>query len=684
MRPRRLVLASAAAALAAAATSGARQEPPTITVLAEVAHVGDDATDWPEGPSAPQAPPLRLTFESAANAREWTLLVWHVHVDDGVEIELGGRALGRLPAGSGVVPRESAFAVPAGVLAAGANELVLRPLRASDDFLVGRVRIVAAPVRDVLGLETLTVRATDAETGRGLPARVTVVGADGTRPRPWNPGTDESGERGALGLRDGLYYVGPTGGSVELPAGAYRVWVSRGSEWSAPSSALVLERGAPARLELELRREVDTRGWIAADTHVHTYEVSGHGDASLAERVLTLAGEGVELAVATDHNHQVDYRPHLAAAALETWTTPVIGNEITTDDGHFNAFPLPAEGSAGARLPDHRQTDWSKLVADARECGARVVILNHPRWPKHDESPFGLLHLDRASGARDGDRALPFDCIELVNATWDEPDLDFVLGDWFALLNRGERHPAVGSSDSHTVGDPVGQGRTYVPGDDSDPARIDVQAACHAFLDGRIAVCEGIFATLTVDGAATSGDLHAARGARARCSVRVRTPSWVSAERLRVFVDGALAGELALERSAGATDGTYELEVALPAHDCWLAAVVTGPPVREPFWTTLHPYTVGLANPVWIDRDGDGVCESPRRIAARLLDAAGRGRDAADAAIRGADDAVAIQLLDLARERAPDDLRDDLFAIAALSGRPALAEFAARAAPTAQ
>jgi len=52
-----------------------------------------------------------------------------------------------------------------------------------------------------------------------------------------------------------------------------------------------------------------TEGYVSSDTHVHTFTYSRHGDATIEERMLTLAGEGIELPIATDHNLQIDYEP---------------------------------------------------------------------------------------------------------------------------------------------------------------------------------------------------------------------------------------------------------------------------------------------------------------------------------------------------------------------------------------
>src|SRR6185503_15507064 len=100
----------------------------------------------------------------------------------------------------------------------------------------------------------------------------------------------------------------------------------------------------------------------AADTHIHTLTFSGHGDANVEERMLTLAGEGVELAIATDHNHFTDYRPYQSRLELNSYFTPVIGDEITTTNGHLNAFPFTLD----SKVPLYKEGDWVKIVADAR------------------------------------------------------------------------------------------------------------------------------------------------------------------------------------------------------------------------------------------------------------------------------------------------------------------------------
>lgn len=651
--------------LSLAAAAGAQRVQPLV-IEPSIRHLGDTRTpEWPEAPAEPEGVRLRLAFAGADTGREQVLALRHAHVDDAWSVLLNGAAVGALPPGDAW--RETFLPLPAGAVKAGENELVVLPARPTDDILVGDVRLFEAPLRELLDLRPLRVHVRDAQ-GRPLPARVTVVAEDGARAPLWLAARD------GTAVRDGLLYTADGEAACELAAGRYVVHATRGMEWSLASAAADLSGppGAAAELTLALRREVDTSGWIAADTHVHTLTFSGHGDASLAERVVTLAGEGVELAVATDHNHQTDYRGEQARLSLSGWYTAVTGNEVTTDNGHFNAFPLPP----GGPRPDHALTDWVALVDGIRAAGARVVILNHPRWPDRERGPFGVFGLDAFTGARTGDVPFRFDAMELVNATNEHEDPELLLADWFALLNRGERILAAGSSDSHTVGDPVGQGRTYVASPGDDPRDLDVDALCDALLAGRASVSLGLFADVRVAGRAHAGDLLPVAGGELPVELRVAAPGWVQPREARLYLDGGLVAVAPLPGSEGRpTDLRLPLRVTPPAHDAWLVAVVVGDGVEGPWWRTLNPYTFAATNPVWLDADGDGASSAPRVTAGRLAaDLLARG----PAAARPADAAVLVHLLDQLAPHARPELVEAALAAASPEARERGEAFLAR------
>ncbi len=668
-------------------------------------HLGDDTKpEWVEAGATPEGVTLSLSFEGRDTGAEQTLFVTQRNVSARWELRINGTLVARLRPLE--ARREVAYRVPPGVLVNGSNTLQLEapdPDGGSDDITCGPLRLAERPLADALGLRRVRLDVRASGTGAALPARVTLTDAAGV-PVPQEFIVRPAGAT-ELPLRDGLLYTGDAPTDLLLPSYAIDACFLHGPEWSlaratipaaiapdapdAPDVADVPDASrdasaphdgmprpdprVPLEVSVELRREVDTTGFIAADTHLHTLTFSGHGDANLDERLWTLAGEGVELAIATDHNHVTDYRPRQQQLGLGPWYTAVSGDEVTTDNGHFNAFPLDPSRPP----PEHRLDDWVALVAGIRAAGAQTVVLNHPRWPDADRSPFARFGLDTLTGARATGSAFTFDAMELTNSTDAHPDPLPLFTDWFALLNRGERIAAVGSSDSHTVGDPVGQGRTWVPSATDDPAAIDVNAACRAIAQGRTSFGQGIFTRLRVDGRFTMGDLVPAGSGHVNAVLTVRAPAWVVPRIARLFLDGVEVARTDLEHIEGLpTDVELPFEVTLSGHDAWLVAVVTGDAVEGPFWPAVNHYTLGATNPVFLDANGDGEYTAPRVLAAtrlaRLRAASDRLSAVERAALLRGDAAVLLHMLDQlhADETA---LRDELAVAASTAGGPAAA-----------
>ena len=584
-----LVLACAGLALAA------RQERRTEYPLdGNMYHYGDSETpEWKESSAKPQTEPYRLIFANRANASDWVLEVTARDVDDDWTLVLNGKDVGRLRK-RGKELHEDWYPLPPGTLFRGKNTLSLRaPEGSHDDITVGRFRMIEKSLREVARLGRVEVRVSE-RAGGPLPARITVVGPDGGARDVYYA------ERPLTAVRPGIAYTGDGAAVLELPEGRCQVWATRGMEWSVAQGEVEVAFGETRALALTLEREVDTRGWVAADTHVHTLTHSGHGDATVEERLVTLAGEGVELAIATDHNHHTDYRPLQAQLALTPHFTPVVGNEVTTDNGHMNAFPLDPAGP----VPPHEETDWKKLVAGIRAKGARVVILNHPRWPEEGEDPLTRLGFDERTGANAAGQEFTFDCIELVNSDAPTSPPARVLPAWYALLESGRRFTGVGASDSHAVGVIVGQGRTYVPSASDDPARIDVDAACAAFLEGRVSVSLGMFATIEIAGKGM-GESVSAAGESVEVAVDVRHPSWVMPRVLELVVNGAPAASVALDDAASGDEPHRKqrrVQLAIPRASSWVVAVAHGDPVTAPFWSMSLPETLAITNPIFVTR----------------------------------------------------------------------------------
>ena len=472
-------------------------------------------------------PRLDLRFDSAPNATEFTLLITLRNVMQPWFLEVNGQWLDQLPPAYGV-ERQSYFSIPAGVLTNGGNTLSFVSENFGREISVGQVRLFRQPLRELLKLRTVAVTVTDDQTGKPVPSRITIVSDQGNLADIFSVSDTNAA------VRTGRIYTTGHKTTFELPAGRYEFSATRGMEWGLARKTVTLADGTTT-VDLRLRRQVDTAGFIAADTHIHTLTFSGHGDATIEERMVTLAGEGVELAVATDHNHHTDYEPYQTRLELNPFFTPVTGNEVTTKNGHLNAFPMPP----GGLVPNHLETDWVKLVADIRLKGAKVVIFNHPRYPDPQNNPLTKFRFNRASGDRFNGPAFTFNAMELVNSSSPSTvareelaaDPLRLLTDWFAIQNRGEKITGVGGSDSHTVDAPVGQGRNYIRSSTDDPARLDVDELCRTFLAGDTSVSYGIFAEVTVNQRHHPGDLVRPADGKVQVSLRVAAADWVKPRR---------------------------------------------------------------------------------------------------------------------------------------------------------
>ena len=243
------------------------------------------------------------------------------------------------------------------------------------------------------------------EAGQPMPGRVTLVG---THPEVNEPGVlpgaflfdlvagerwtptdfvpDEADDPSTRRYIEQIAYVGASGrAEVAARPGSYEVYVSRGPEYELHRERVELEPGRSVGVAARLERSVSTPGYMSADFHLHA---RGSIDSGLdyTRRVVSLAGEGVEIVASTDHNYISDYAPFIQAAGLEPFMHSVIGLELSTfEAGHFNAFPLTYDAGSSNRGSFSWQARPPGLIfEELRRRGAlspeqTVVQVNHPR-----------------------------------------------------------------------------------------------------------------------------------------------------------------------------------------------------------------------------------------------------------------------------------------------------------------
>jgi len=642
-----VLLIASAAGLAAAA------EP--IAIQPRLVHLRNDPQrEWSSFPEKPEAVFLEAKFAATANVGEFALRLRQHDVKQAWRVVLNGKPLGELV-------RDEAdlviyFPIKPESLVDGENTLRIEsPARGpqnADDIRVGEIRLEPRPLAEALSEATLEIEVIDEVAKTPIPARITIADANGSRQ------TTAAASSDWLAVRPGVVYTSDGHARFGVPAGKYTIYAGRGFEYSVAEVEMTLTPGQTARHTLKIRREVDTTGYVACDTHIHTLTHSGHGDATLAERMITLAGEGIELPIATDHNVHVDYEKLAQALSVRQHFTPVIGNEVTTPTGHFNIFPV----SATASVPDYKAKEWSATFDGIFATpDVKVAILNHARDLHSGVRPFGPALFNAAAGENVAGWPMRFNAMEVINSGATQTDPLRLPRDWMALLNRGYKVTPVGSSDSHDVARYiVGQGRTYVRCEDRDPANLDVESAVDNFLDGRVLVSYGLLTI--VYWAGVEGDSQ--DPGMMTVSLGVLGPTWTTANRLQLYANGELIREEPItpskdgERAPGVKYfGSWK--VPRPKHDVRIVAIALGKGIDGPFWTTAkpyqptspdwQPYVLGISGATWFDGDGDGRKSSAREYAERAVAAAAGDPAQLVAELAKYDAAVATQAAHLYR-----------------------------------
>ena len=616
--------------------------------------------EWSEFPATAEGDRLELSFQAAKNAAAATLVLRQRDVKMVWRVLLNRKRLGQLIRDEN--DQMIRFAVAPGALQDGANRLQIIPsAQHGDDIIIGEIRLEPRAPGVFLHEAEAHIRVLDSGSGKPLPCRLTIAASSGALALL---GAESNGR---LAVRTGVIYTADGEARFGLESGEYTVWAGRGFEYGISKTVIKVKPGDRISRTLEIRREVPTPGLVSCDTHIHTLTHSGHGDCDMPERMITIAGEGIELPIATDHNTHIDYIPTARKLGLLRHFTPVIGNEVTTRHGHFNIFPI----ATGVKPPNHTPEDWKTIFRNIRGASGgkpQVVILNHPRDVHGGYRPLGPLHHNEAVGRNLDGELLEANAIEIINSAALHSSAMRVFRDWMALLNSGLRITPIGSSDSHEVSAKiVGQGRTYIACDDSDPGRIDVAAAVESLLAGRVSVCLGLLATIRVENQLGPGDLLLSPGEEIRVEVEILGPSWSRPDKVELFSNGASIRKAAISEADARRPGSKWKRtwiIPKPSHDIHLVAAATGRSEAFPFHPIARtyqpatpdwqPYIFGSSGAVWVDGDGDGKPTSARRHAAWIADGVEDSLEAVIGKLASCDEAVAAQAASVLDDRGVD------------------------------
>lgn len=431
---------------------------------------------------------------------------------------------------------------------------------------------------------------------------------------------------GLIASRSSTVYTADGTGSIRVPPGRYEIWSGRGLEYSADSTTAEIPATGSQKLTFRLRREVDTRGTVGGDLHLHTLTWSGHGDANPEERVISCLAEGLEWAVATDHNHNGDYAPISEALGLTGKMATTVGNEVSTPIGHFNAFPLEVDDEIDPSLSDAGAL--FRMIRDLRD--PIVIQVNHPRWP--GAAYFTEMDLHEQLAMTDNTNfSWDFDAFEILNENrglgWiaEEDNPISVRQDWYNLLNAGHRFVGVGNSDSHTVMSMVaGVPRNYIASSTDDPAQIDEAELVRNLRAGRVSVNRGLYVEFSANDDDAMGDLAGLQEGAVTLHLRVQGASWIDSDTVKVIGNGEVVAVFPVP-GAGRVERLRASLTLRPEQDTWYIVTAEGDtPMRPLVHDAPVPITpLGFSNPIWVDADGDGRFTSTHERLTRRLEEIG-------------------------------------------------------------
>ena len=435
------------------------------------------------------------------------------------------------------------------------------------------------------------------------------------------PSTDD------LACRGHTIYSRTGQGTFELPVGEYEIWFGKGMEYSVDVQKMVVDTRQNTMLKARLKRELNPKGFVGADMHLHTYTFSGHGDATVEERLISCVAEGLEWAVATDHNAILDYGPYLKKLGLEKYMATAVGNEVSTNIGHFNTYPLDA------KIPkvNSKITNGKELYQTIRKEGLpnTIIQVNHPRWV--DSDFFNSKGLDPFYGkSKHPEWDWDFDAFEVLNENFgigwrDAPDNKFsVKQDWFNMLNQGIKKTGLGNSDSHSViAQIAGVPRNYIKSSTEVPTEISNEELAQNVKNQEVTVARGLFVNMTTKDGKGIGATVKLEGTEPNLTLNlsVQAPSWITCHKAALIENGEVIQTFDIPESTNVNRLTKTVTLQ-PKKDSWYVLIAYGDrpmaPMVQGYEKPVLP--LGFTNPIWVDADGENGITSLYDYAEKLVE----------------------------------------------------------------
>ena len=439
------------------------------------------------------------------------------------------------------------------------------------------------------------------KTGIHLPSRLFFAHADGRQEMP------------TVG-RFANILVTSSGQEIKtIPVGDYDVYITRGTEYSLDQHRIRISEGETTYLDSTLSRAIDTTGFISADFHLHL-------QFAMRDGAMVSAAEGLDLLTATDHNVLKDYSSYIAELNLGRFMTSVVGNEVDTEFGHFNSFPMSVNPWEDRTFRRSIRTPGEMLRLLRQNPGDEIVQINHPRLGSHKDGYFngridpGSLKIEYPFFEAS------FDQLEVFNAITEgafskagyfgrTPEADKNLRDWFSLLNRGIFMTGVANTDAHQYPKELpGYPRNYVLSETDRPWEIDPYRVVHALKEGASTASFGPFIRLSANDGAPVGSTIKANDRSVILHASVQAAPWIPVDKVEVIANGRVLTSYPTKDASAAV--RFEQDIVVnPGRDTWYLLIATSERKWAPPFSNFRSFS--FTNPIFVDTNGNGYFDPP-------------------------------------------------------------------------
>jgi hypothetical protein len=439
--------------------------------------------------------------------------------------------------------------------------------------------------------------------------------------------------------------------TVEIATGSYRVYATRGPEYSLSTVELSVAAGKTAPLIIDVPQQVvKTPGFIASDLHVHS-GLSFDNTFSTSQRVRTFVAEHGEIMVSSEHDVPVDFTPFIKMLGVQEKISSIAAIEATSilpsdtnpyTGGHVNFFPTMPKPLAyrrgGVRNEDRRlrdvlhemSTNHPEVISQLNHARQNLSLsgdengempdnyrelidnggfLDHmgvagyPYNPNKSLDTFPnntLTEMDPITGWRDID----MDAMEIINpgGIYHDERIMALRKDWMSFLKQGLTITGTANSDSHHANQQVAVPRTMVAVVGDSIKTFNQSEFLTALREGNAYGTTGPMLQLDLSGARMGETYLSNSGV---LSITVSSADWIPLTSVRVQLNGETIAELDASQKR-------EFEVLINAQkDSFLTVEAFGRVSAgyAAVYPGLSPYA--FSNPIYIDADGDGVWTAP-------------------------------------------------------------------------